>query len=153
MPPTPRLWGHIYIPSQYHGSFHVSAIAKHPLTYVCFSKHHHNLTESPKKPEISTLVDCSGSLCFPPGHHCWVASAVTMPHLGRVRGVKDYGLKPLKSGSQISNSPSSSFCQTFGHTDEGSEWCRPHAHLDWDFRAEAARIRTEAGFLGWNRWS
>jgi len=32
------LWGHIYISSQHHTSFHMSATAKYPFTCVCFSK-------------------------------------------------------------------------------------------------------------------
>jgi hypothetical protein len=32
------LWDHIHITSEHHTSFHVSAIAKHPVTYVCFRK-------------------------------------------------------------------------------------------------------------------
>jgi hypothetical protein len=31
------LWGHIYIPSKHHASFHVFATI-HPFTSVCFSK-------------------------------------------------------------------------------------------------------------------
>ena len=51
------LWGHIHIPSQHHISFHESAIAKHPITCVCFNKAFiymsalakHHLTSAPSK--------------------------------------------------------------------------------------------------------
>ena len=47
------LWSHIYILSKHYMSFHVSASAKHSLTCVCFSQTPHDITDSPKKPEIS----------------------------------------------------------------------------------------------------
>jgi hypothetical protein len=43
------LWGQIYALSKYQVSFQVSASAEH----------HYNLTESPKKPDISTLPSCT----------------------------------------------------------------------------------------------
>lgn len=38
-----------------HVYSHLSASAKHPLTCVCFSKTSYDITEFPKKPDISTL--------------------------------------------------------------------------------------------------
>ena len=34
----PLSWGHIYIPSKYHASFHMSTTAKHPFTCICFRR-------------------------------------------------------------------------------------------------------------------
>lgn len=52
----PSLWGHIYICilSKHHASFRVFALAKH--SPVCPEKHHHNLTEFPKKQKFPLYV-------------------------------------------------------------------------------------------------
>lgn len=54
-----KLWGHIYICilSKHHASFRVFALAKH--SPVCPEKHHHNLTEFPKKQKFPLYVCAS----------------------------------------------------------------------------------------------
>jgi hypothetical protein len=121
--------------------FHLSALAKHPFTCVCFKKILDDITEFPEKPEVSTSVEYYLGNCGGSQAHAWAgAESYILIHRPReVLGLA-WAVEPSKPALSDTLSPTKSHLPILWNS--ATFWCLC-SQIDEPTRAILIQTTTE----------